>query len=175
LYERGAVIIRDVRKKKKVEKLAGDPLIRYDFLPNVAMFRKECLEDYCWDPEYVIGKEHLDFYVGHMKETDWSFGVNPGVFFDHYPDSGGEDYKKNRESIEKLKRSKDYFLEKWGYRQIVLGQTNWVGPSSNRPRNKKLMLENILKSTLIRLPPFVQEKLMQLRDKRRMQKGRGPL
>lgn len=175
LYENDRIIIRDIQEPKEVEMIAGAPLVNYDFLPNVAMFRKECLRDYCWDPEYVIGKEHLDFYIGHMKQTDWSFGVNPNVLFEHYPNSGGDDYKKNRQNLNKLKHSKHYFLNKWGYRQIILGQTSWIGPSSTHPRSKTQISHNILKTALLNLPPSVQETLMNLRDKRRAQKGRGPL
>ena len=175
LYEKGNVLIRDTREKKEVGGVAGSPLMEYDFLPNVAMFRKDCLRDYCWDPEYVIGKEHIDFYVGHMENTDWSFGVNPNVLFEHYPDTGGEDYKKNRESIEKLRRSKEYFLDKWGYRQIVLGQTEWNNPSNTYLRSTGFISESILKNILMRTPSFVQATLMNIRDRRRMKKGKGPV
>jgi hypothetical protein len=173
LYERKDILIRDVKKEKKIEEVNEYPLIKYDFLPNIAMFRKDCLEDYCWDPEYVIGKEHLDFYVGHMKNTDWKFGVNPCILFNHYPNSGNEEYRKNRESIRKLNKSKKYFLNKWGYKNIFLGQTSWVNHSNIHSHNN--LKKRVLKNLFTKLPHSVQNSVLSLRDRRRMQNGRGPI
>jgi glycosyltransferase involved in cell wall biosynthesis len=173
LYEHGDVLVRDVRSEKTVERVAGQPFIEFDFVPNVALFRRECLEDAAWDPEYIIGKEHLDFYVTHWQETDWSFGVNPTVLFDHYP-GGDAGYVADRESKTKLQRSKDYFLSKWGYRQLALGRTDWV--DSTRPLgDTDFLAEQITKRVLLTLPPAVLGPLMDLRDAVRTKRNRPPL
>lgn len=132
LFEEGNVLVRDVKYDKRVVEAAELPVVPFDFLPNVCLFRRECLEDRGWDPEYVIAMEHLDFYVGHWLETDWRFGVSPSVQFLHDPRSDAT-YQRNRGDPSKRMRSKEYFLEKWGYRQIFLRETwlreRWRTPS----------------------------------------------
>ena len=95
--------------------------IEFDFIPNAAVFRKDCLEEYSWDPNYTIGGEHLDFYVGHWKETDWRFGICPNVSFQHFP-GGSPEYLTERTNTNKLRASYQYFGEKWGYSFLERGQ-----------------------------------------------------
>lgn len=173
LHENGDVIVRDVRREKRVERVAGAPLVEFEFLPNVALFRRECLTEQAWDSEYVIGREHLDFYVAHKQRTDWKFAVSPTVLFDHYP-GGDTGYVENRENRHKLERSKTYFLEKWGYRQVVLGQTDWI--DATRPQlDPQLLARNIVKIALLRLPPRAQALAMDVRDVARRYLKRPPL
>ena len=173
LFRRENVLVRDVRGEKTVERVAGDPLVTYEFVPNVCLFRRACLEERSWDPEYVIGKEHVDFYWGHSQETDWTFGVNPTVLFDHYP-GGDTAYVTNRESAAKLQHSKRYFLEKWGLDTLVLGRTDWTDATRSH-RSARHLAEQALKRALLSLPPGVQVRLMQLRDIIRKQRNRPPL
>lgn len=130
LAEEGNVLVRSADlEPKAIEDVAGYPFVPFQFIPNAAMFRTACLEDYCWDPNYVIGKEHIDFYVGHWKQTDWQFGVSPAVTFNHYP--GGEvSYEQNRYSSEKNDRSDQYFLEKWGYEAVRTDRSYWFDTES---------------------------------------------
>src|SRR5699024_7974003 len=65
--------------EKEIEYIAESPFIQFDIVPNITMYRKECLEDYSWDPDIPIRREHADFYVGHWRKTDWKFGVCPEV------------------------------------------------------------------------------------------------
>lgn len=105
-----------------------NPLIHFDFIANAAMFKKDCLESYNWDPEYVIGYEHVDFYIGHWKTTEWEFGVCPSVVFNHYP-GGNADYDMDRTNENKLLNSERYFLNKWSYEKDVTRGFRWVrGP-----------------------------------------------
>lgn len=131
IYEDDGLLIRDTPPEKHVRTLAGHPFVEFDFIPNVAVFRRECLEDYTWDPEYVIGKEHLDFYVGHHRTTDWNFGVCPRVLFPHDP-GGDDDFLDTRHDPSRLLRSKQYFLEKWGYDQ-VLREHYWLDLAHGMP------------------------------------------
>ncbi|WP_313692312.1 glycosyltransferase family 2 protein [Halorarum halobium] len=118
LFEEGKVLIRDIRDGKEASIIEGHPIIPFEFVPNTAIFRSACLDSYAWDEEYIIGSEHLDFYVGHKRHTDWKFGVCPSVLFPHKP-GGDSSYLQNRQSAAKNMDSKSYFLEKWGYEQVV--------------------------------------------------------
>lgn len=173
LHERGDLLVRDVREDKPVEMVAGAPLVAFDFVPNVVLLRRECLNEQAWDDEYVIGKEHLDFYVAHAERTDWRFAVSPTVLFDHRP-GGDEGYVSNRESAAKLEHSKRYFLEKWGYQQILLGQTDWTD-ATRRQGTTGQLVEWGLKRILLSLPSAVQAWLMNRRDAVRRRRSRPPL
>lgn len=125
LTEEGDVLVRSADlREKQIETIAGYSFREFQFIPNAALFRTACLDDYCWDPNYVIGKEHIDFYVGHWKRTNWRFGVCPSVAFNHYP-GGNPSYQANRHSSEKKARSKEYFEEKWGYEAVRTDRSFW--------------------------------------------------
>lgn len=125
LRTNGNTLVRETdTEAKDIELVAGNPFVRFDFIPNAVVFQMECLHDYCWDPEYVISKEHLDFYEGHRRQTDWEFGISPNVNFLHYP-GGGDSYMEERYSSSKRTRSEKYFLEKWEYDEIVSKRNYW--------------------------------------------------
>lgn len=124
IYQEDNVNI-DIRQNKKIEFLAGYPFIEFDMIANGAMFRRECLEDYCWDPEYVIGREHADFYIGHKMQTDWKFGLCPSVHFPHNP-GGSEDFLSHRWSDDKYRQAEEYLLKKWGFERYNQLDENWL-------------------------------------------------
>jgi glycosyltransferase involved in cell wall biosynthesis len=173
LHENGDVLIRTVRDRPATQMLSNHPFVPFDFIPNVALFKRSCLEDYCWDPEYVIGKEHLDFYIGHKRQTDWQFGVCPTVLFGHYP-GGDSAYIENRESYQKLQNSRSYFLEKWGYEQILLGYTDWESPPVHEPSLGDIGTD-IVKQLLLAAPESVQKHLMRVRNSVRRYRSLPPL
>lgn len=144
LFEADDVLVRDVRESKDLEIVAGAPLLEFDFVPNVTMFRTVCLDDYVWDPEYKIGKEHLDFYVGHLKTTDWSFGVCPEMIVRHDP-GGSDEFMEYRTDWNRILASKRYFQEKWGYRQVA-----WHDTYDFMPTGRKWTVGN---NVLRHLPP----------------------
>lgn len=123
LYERDGTLVRDIKEDKPIQRVAGHPFVEFDFVPTSALLRREALEEYSWDPAFVIGKDHLDLYVGHWRRTDWNFGIFPGVSFIHDPGGSGE-YLSFRLDTRKAWHGKSYFLEKWGYDQIVT-RTHW--------------------------------------------------
>jgi hypothetical protein len=172
LFERGQLLLKDIREPKQVQEVAELPLVEFDQIQNVAMYRRECLEDYCWDSEYTIGWEHTDFFVGHQKQTDWSFGLCPEVMFRHYP-GGDTSYISKRRNKERLRASKQYFLEKWGYKQVLNGQVNWLQTHSGLPTKQRLV-EHFLKHLILELPPGTQVSLMNLRDSVRDILGKPP-
>ena len=173
LHERGDLLVRDVREDKTVSMVADAPLVEFDFLPNVVLLRRECVREQGWDDEYVIGKEHLDFYVAHAKRTDWRFAVSPSVLFEHRP-GGDPGYVSNRESAAKLEHSKRHFLEKWGYRQVLLGQTDWTDGTRRQGTPRALAAWGV-KRLLLSLPPSIQGPLMDARDAVRRRRRRPPL
>lgn len=125
LFEEEGAIIKDIRSEKDITFIAEAPFVEFEFISNAAMFRRECLEDYSWDPEYTIGREHIDFYVGHKRETNWTFGLCPEVLFPHHP-GGTEDYLDHRQSGKKYKEAEEYFMNKWGYNKFVHSHNNWL-------------------------------------------------
>lgn len=173
LFEDGDILVRDVREDKPVEMAAGAPLIEFDFLPNAALFRRECLLEQSWDSEYVIGKEHLDFYVAHLQKTDWRFAVSPTILFPHFP-GGDSKYVADRDSQRKLDRSRSYFMEKWGYEQILLGQTDWIDGSTPYCTSR-FGAEQLVKSALLAAPPKVKAHLMTIRNWIRRRRNLRPL
>lgn len=156
LYEEGDVLVRDTGPK--TESMVADyPLVEFDFVPNIVTFRRECLEERAWDENYVIGREHLDFFVGHKHETDWRFGTCPAVLFPHHP-GGGREYDTNRRDPAKLLTSKAYFREKWGYDQVVAREF-WLG---NQSVDKPLAALD----GGVTVPTWLGAKVMDLRDGR---------
>lgn len=151
LHDKDRVLRRDVNpKNKEMVMLAGEPFVPFDFIPNAAVFRSKCLDDYCWDPEYVIEKEHLDFYVGHLHNTSWKFGVCPSVNFNHYP-GGDQFYESNRNSGSKSRQSTEYFLNKWEYESISAGRMYWFDTHSEVEipyRFQELVEQDGLKATI---------------------------
>ncbi|WP_247002229.1 glycosyltransferase family 2 protein [Halosolutus gelatinilyticus] len=156
LFEEGNVLIRDTGSKT-AETVAEYPLVEFDFVPNITTFRRDCLEELAWDENYVIGREHLDFFVAHWRETDWRFGTCPSVLFPHRP-GGGAEYEGNRHDPAKNLASESYFREKWGYDQIVAREF-WLG---NQSVDKPLAILD----RDVSVPTWLGAKVMDLRDAR---------
>ena len=172
LFDRGPLLCKDIRGGKRVESVGGHPFVPFDQIQNVALYRRACLDDYCWDPAYRIGWEHTDFFLGHRDRTEWQFGVCPTVMFRHHP-GGDEAYVASRRSHERVRASKRYFLDKWGYEQVLYGQTNWLETHDGLVDPSVLVAE-LAKHALLRLPPRVQVPLMDLRDGIRKLRGDPP-
>ena len=172
LYERDDILVRDIRGKS-AEIVADSPFIQFDFLNNVAVFRRECVEEYHWDPKLQQGKPHLDFYIGHLRQTDWRFGVCPEVQFPHYP-GGSSAYQSNRNSRKRITEAREYFMDKWGYRQIVFGRLEWL-KTQDQVLNIHSSFESLIKSLVYQLPINAQARVMDLRLAIRQLKGEPPL
>lgn len=173
LFLRDNLLVKHINESKTIQSVDGLPAVEFDLIQNVAMYRRECLEDYCWDPEYKIGWEHTDFFVGHKKQTDWSFAVCPEVLFRHYP-GGGSSYVSKRRNRQRIEHSKQYFLKKWGYQQVLMGHINWLQTSSGLP-TKQRIVEQSVKHVILSLPPNAQIAVMNLRDSIRKLRGQPPV
>lgn len=172
LYESNDVLIRDIREKN-ADIVAGAPFVEFEFLQNVAAFRRECVEEYSWDPNLKQGKPHLDFYVGHKHRTDWRFALCPSVQFPHFP-GGSSDYQANRNKRERLASAREYFLNKWGYRQIIYGQVKWLQTEDHVPSKANAFVD-LGKSLINGLPVNIQAKIMDTRLKIRELQNKPPL
>lgn len=120
----GARITKTIDRPKEVSVVGGDPFTTFDMIPNAAVFRRACLDEYAWDGEYVIGGEHLDFYTAHL-ETDWSFGICPAVSILHYPDYSGEYGTDYRTDADRRGRSLDHYKQKWAIDTIESDTDGW--------------------------------------------------
>lgn len=124
-YEDGNALVRDARhEEKEIEYVADSPFVEFDFIPSAGILRKDCLQDYAWDPKYTNTREHADFYVGHWLKTDWVFGISPEVHFKHYP-GGDTKYVSHRHDTERQDFAEEYFLNKWGYEAFGMGEPYW--------------------------------------------------
>lgn len=155
LFEHDDVLVRDVNEEKRTYYQDGVPFLYFDFIPNAALFRRDCLEDYCWDREYVIGSEHIDFYVGHMKTTDWRFATCPAVVFDHYP-GGSSGYLLARQNAAKLRRSREYFIRKWGYKATVW-KSDFMSPNSKHAILNHILGEFVDEQKLVQINLFLNK------------------
>ena len=172
IREEDDVLVRGTDTEKETQIIADAPLVEFDVLPNITVFRRECLDDYVWDKEYPA-YQHIDFYVGHKKRTDWSFGVCPRVIFEHYP-GGSQNYTSFRNDTERLWRGKQMFLGKWDYRQIVLGHTIWL-QTRTQPPSKRAILRDLAKSFITELPIETQARIVDVRDRVRTWRGGKPV
>ncbi len=162
LYEYGNTLVRDINNNKNLQYVEEHPLVEFDFVPGVGLFRREALEDYSWDPEYVIGKDHLDFYVGHWRETDWNFAVYPGLVLFHNP-GGSSDYLSFRLDTRKTWHGKSYFLKKWGYDQIVM-RDHWKGITSNDGTIGSIADSALSQVNAPQIPIGLHKKLVNIHD-----------
>jgi len=98
------------------------PFARFEFIPQAALFRRECFDTYNYDPD-VEATEHLDFFLGHKQAGDWNFASTPTVMIQHNRTINME----YRES-ERGGNHADFKItaEKWGVEDTVPGaRTDW--------------------------------------------------
>lgn len=115
----------DVQEPKAIHTVAAAPLVEFDLIENAALFRRECLQEQSWDEQFKIHWEHEDFYVAHSRNTDWSFGLCPQVYFRHHP-GGDSNYESMRAGEDRLQAARQDLLDKWGYDSVEKNSLNWV-------------------------------------------------
>lgn len=129
------------RNDKETQWVSGHPIIKFDFIENIAIIRRECIDDHVWDEDLEQGWAHDDFYLGH-KNTKWEFAMCPEVLFPHNRADEKEGYKNNRRDTRRLERSKKHFMNKWGIKEVETLNTNYIDTvhpdfGSFRPINLK--------------------------------------
>lgn len=136
-YESGPDLVRSADyNQKELQQVNESVFVQFDFIPYPTLYRTECFEDYSWDPEYPLGRAHVDFYVGHWKQTDWVFGICPQVHFVHYP-GGNQNYISHRRDDEKYQHAKSHFRQKWGYSSVQPGKGYWYDTKGSLSLVKK--------------------------------------
>lgn len=125
LEERDGIIYRNVSEAKEIEYYDGKPFVQFDFVPQVGVFRRTCVDDYTWDSFYKTNGEHLDFFMGHKRKTDWTFGISPQISFPHFP-GGPLEYERRRGSQEIIDEMYEYFHDKWGTEDVKTISGNWI-------------------------------------------------
>jgi hypothetical protein len=156
------VLVRDIDGEKDFDVAAGYPYVQFDYVPNAALYRAECLNEYAWDSHYVIGKDHLDFYIGHRERTDWDFAIALEATLLHNP-GGDSGYLWDRLDTRKTWESKRYFLQKWGYDQIVF-RRHWTGNVVNESTADRLVQRLSRRIPLPGADLSTERKLMDLHD-----------
>lgn len=103
-----------------VEVLASDnDLFEADVVPiNHTTFRMKAVEDIAFDPAYKIGYDHWDTFMQYYY-TDWKCAIHKKSHFLHLHRESSRRYMEERHSEAALNRSRQHFIEKWGYRPIV--------------------------------------------------------
>ena len=116
----GKWVIKGIFEKKEPRRTSsGMGFFIYDFIPNSALFRRECLTDYSWDDFFIIGGEHADFYLTHKKMGKWKFAVTPDYIAIHDPKTSNIEYEQNRHSRNKINRSMKYLAKKHNIKGFI--------------------------------------------------------
>lgn len=121
LIDEDDFIIRDAQRRNFMTTNTGVSYAYFDLVPNSTLFRRECLVDQNWDPEYRIGYEHLDFFLAHKRLGRWRFAVAPAAVIEHFPARSGEYSNAFRHNRDRLMYSQRYFFRKWSKARIIQG------------------------------------------------------
>ncbi|QLD87076.1 hypothetical protein HWV23_15540 [Natronomonas halophila] len=168
LADHDDILLRTLKDDKKIENVSVHPFIQLDLVPNVTLFRRECLNEYAWDPD-LVSHAHLDFYVGHFRRTGWRFGTCPSVIFAHNP-GGDEYYQSFRQSQERLLKGKKQFLDKWKYNYVMYDRSNnWIQTSRKVGETR---VNRTLKYEIIsRIPMFIRAQVERFKYKYDLRKN----
>ncbi|MFQ5951539.1 MAG: glycosyltransferase family 2 protein [Candidatus Geothermarchaeales archaeon] len=94
-------------------------LVQSDMIDFGGLFRTEIFEDARFDERFMIGREHMDFFL-QLRGTRWDFYTCLGLYLDHMPDVSSIGYlRKHRFSQAQLARSGTYFNRKWNVRGLI--------------------------------------------------------
>lgn len=122
LVRDGDRLFKTVREPPAIN---GDPVpwAPVDMLPQCGLWRSAVFDDYCYDPE-IFNSEHVDFFVGHMERSDWTWASTPAVLVEHHRDID-EEYRESKRGQNPV--DLDLMAEKWGIEDIQIGQRpDWV-------------------------------------------------
>lgn len=122
LYLEGAFVIKEIRNYPNLQRTShGYRYVVLDLIPNATLFRRECLATSAWDPNYKIGREHLDFYLTHKQLGRWIFAVCLDASIRHDTHLGEGEYRGFRRG-ERVAASDAYFRRKFGVRGTAEGK-----------------------------------------------------
>ncbi len=109
---------------RKAKTLAdGTRYYTYEMINNFTLFRTAVFNDVVWDEYYLIGRDHMDFYLTHKKLGKWQFALTPDCTYAHSSEDAGELailYQKFRASPDTFELMSNYFNNKWGLDRGVI-------------------------------------------------------
>lgn len=111
--------------ESNVEFVGGYPISRFHKTPHITLYRRKCLDDYAWDPEYLT-RAHLDFYIGHWLETDWDFASTPVVGFFHESLPFSDEYESLRYDKSRHQQGLKRIRKKWGFSEVSVEGEDWL-------------------------------------------------
>jgi len=91
-------------------------MLAFDFVPNQGIFRKAVFDEIKWDENYIIDREHEDYFLSLKLYTAWKFAITPSIYLRHSP--GGDKEFMSFRTGDKALTSAKYFLAKWNLKGI---------------------------------------------------------
>ena len=120
-------LIKTIKRPKETEQSMGLLFIYpFEYIPNIAIFKRAVFDDIRWDNKYIIGGEHVDFYLNLKENTYWKSALCASLLgiHDHDPPppisdcnniSGYKGYRWGENRFE----SERYFIKKWRLKGFV--------------------------------------------------------
>jgi GT2 family glycosyltransferase len=117
--ENGCVV--KSRLKEGYQEYNDMRMTRSDLVLNFFICKRELLEEFPWENDYIISMEHLDFFLTlTLKQDKWKIYYTPDMKAIHKPEKG-KDYLKFRSRIGHWPK----FADKWGVEKVV-GEDNMM-------------------------------------------------
>lgn len=134
----------DIRRKTIHRTRSGLRFIIFDYIPNCALFRRACLEDYAWDEFFKI-EEHADFYLTHKKLGKWRFAITLDCIAVHDHRKGEKPvYQRLRWRYNLLLESLEHLTKKHGIKSFVVESVFLTRHTRLKDKIYKLILFKIL-------------------------------
>lgn len=145
LYSKKHVSIITDRNKPIYRTSSGIRFMLFDYIPNCALFRRRCLEDYKWDEFFKIGYEHADFYLTHKRLGKWKFAVSLDhiAIHDHQIDESIL-YLSFRQRPEIFIMNYEYLLKKHNIKSFVVEDVYLTEHTGLKDQLLKLIMFKLL-------------------------------
>lgn len=145
LYSKKHVSIIAGRNKPIYRTSSGIRFMLFDYIPNCALFRRECLEDYKWDEFFKIGYEHADFYLTHKRLGKWKFAVSLDHIAIHDHQTGESIlYLSFRNRPEIFIMNYEYLLKKHNIKSFVVEDVYLTEHTGLKDQILKLIMFKLL-------------------------------
>ncbi|MCE7738385.1 MAG: glycosyltransferase family 2 protein [Candidatus Heimdallarchaeota archaeon] len=114
----GNCLLKTMKNPKNAERMGSLYFVYpFEYIPNIAIFRRGMFEEIQWDNNYIIGGEHVDFYLNLKNRTKWQMAICLSTYAIH--DFGPDKDREKEEYIafragKNWQASEDRFAKKWG-------------------------------------------------------------
>ena len=134
----------DIKQKTIRKTNSGLRFILFDYIPNCALFRRACLEDYAWDEFFKI-EDHPDFYLTHKRLGKWRFAIALDCIAVHDHRKGEKPvYQRLRWRYDLFLESLEYLIKKHGIKSFVVESVFLTRHTRLKDKIYKLILFKIL-------------------------------